>query len=312
MGPVGRRRGGTCWTEEGWLGEGGAWGVRMRHEMLTQRTFFAITCNTVLSQHFVTHVVPPRGGGGGGCVGWGLLGGERVGSVGWRTGGVCWVENGWGLLGGERVGSVGWRTGGVCWVENGWGLLGGERVGSVGWRTCGVCWVENGWGLLGGERVGSVGWRTGGVCWVENGWGLLGGERVGSVGWRTGGVCWVENGWGLLGGEQVGSVGCVLILFLLRSLDKVHHQASSIFCTQDLIGGRYVGVVLASLKQLWMITCSDDVTGGKPLRLASMTTISGCLKAISLSHLSMMLVLTEGGGVVLYSGLVKVGECEQS
>ena len=33
----------------------------MHHEMLTQRTFFAITHNTkgMLSQHFVTHVVPP-------------------------------------------------------------------------------------------------------------------------------------------------------------------------------------------------------------------------------------------------------------
>ena len=33
----------------------------MHHKMLTQRTFFAITRNTkgMLSQHFVTHVVPP-------------------------------------------------------------------------------------------------------------------------------------------------------------------------------------------------------------------------------------------------------------
>lgn len=97
-----------------------------------------------------------------------------------------------------------------------------------------------------------------------------------------------------------------LCLPLHRSQDEVHHRATSIFCTQDLIGGCYVGVVLASLKHLWMITCGNDVTEGKPLRLVSMTTITGCLEAVALSQLSMMLVLAEGEGVVLYSGLVKV------
>lgn len=67
-----------------------------------------------------------------------------------------------------------------------------------------------------------------------------------------------------------------------------------------------MGVVLASLKQLWMITCSDDVTEGKPLKLVSTAMIAGCLEAIPLSHLSMMLVLDEVEGVGLYSGLVKV------
>ena len=39
----------------------------MRHEMLTQRALFCHRANTkrgTLTQHFVTHVVPPLGGGG--------------------------------------------------------------------------------------------------------------------------------------------------------------------------------------------------------------------------------------------------------
>lgn len=68
-----------------------------------------------------------------------------------------------------------------------------------------------------------------------------------------------------------------------------------------------MGVVLASLKQLWMISCSNDITEGKPLQLVSMATIAGCLEAVPLAELSMMLVLDEVGRLDLYSGLLKVG-----
>ncbi len=63
-------------------------------------------------------------------------------------------------------------------------------------------------------------------------------------------------------------------------------------------------MVVTSLNQLWMIHCTDDVTRRKPLQMVSMTTLAGCVGALPLSHLSMMLVLGEGLG--LYSGLTKV------
>jgi hypothetical protein len=74
----------------------------------------------------------------------------------------------------------------------------------------------------------------------------------------------------------------------------------------DLIGCRYVGVVLSSARQLWLITCEEESKERKSLRLVSMATIGGCVEATPLSHLSMMLVLDEVGALVLYSGLVKV------
>lgn len=113
------------------------------------------------------------------------------------------------------------------------------------------------------------------------------------------------------GEEFVGRRVPYSILFLRRSPNKEHHQATSIFCTSDLVGRHYVGVVLASRNQLWMISCSDDVAKGKPQQLVSMATIAGCREAAPLSRLSMMLVLDDMGGLSLYSGLHKVGVKEE-
>lgn len=82
-----------------------------------------------------------------------------------------------------------------------------------------------------------------------------------------------------------------------------HSTANSMFYTRDLLGCGYVGVVISSVNQLWLIRCTKEV---KSLQLVSMETISG-VQAVSMLSLCMMLVLDNAGALLVYSGPVKVG-----
>lgn len=83
------------------------------------------------------------------------------------------------------------------------------------------------------------------------------------------------------------------------------HTPTSLFYTRDLVGVRYVGVVTSTLRQLWLIRCGSQAKAS--FEMVSMETIP-CVDAVSLFHLSMMLVLEESGrSLAVYSGPTKVG-----
>ena len=78
-----------------------------------------------------------------------------------------------------------------------------------------------------------------------------------------------------------------------------HHPATSMFCTRDLIGCDYVGVVHNASNRLWMIQCNGDT-----LQSVTMDTVPGCLAALPLSVRVMIVLDVEG--LILYSGVTKV------
>ena len=91
----------------------------------------------------------------------------------------------------------------------------------------------------------------------------------------------------------------------LISRSKDESQFSRLFCTRDLTGTEYVGVVLPSSNQLWMIR--DEFLKSTSLELGVKEIISGSSVA-SLPQLGVMLVLDHRLGLALYSGLHKVRE----
>lgn len=95
-----------------------------------------------------------------------------------------------------------------------------------------------------------------------------------------------------------------LQLFLFsRSIGGAHNSVTSFFKTVDLIGRRYLALLIPSLSQLQLL--SYDVIKGEPPSFGSLTVIHAG-HVIPLPHLSMMLVLDGDKQMSLYSGLHKV------
>ena len=74
---------------------------------------------------------------------------------------------------------------------------------------------------------------------------------------------------------------------------------TSFFKTVDLIGQRYLAMLIPSLSQLWLL--SYDVIKGEPPSFGALSVLHAT-QVIPLEGLSMMLVLGDDKKTVLYSG----------
>ena len=98
---------------------------------------------------------------------------------------------------------------------------------------------------------------------------------------------------------------CRMILsFPCRPAFGEHHIATSLFHTSDFMGSHYVGVVMPSLNQIWMLI-GDNIVEGQPLSLGDVTVLPG-MQAVPMTTVSMILVLESSERLVVYSGVTKV------
>lgn len=81
------------------------------------------------------------------------------------------------------------------------------------------------------------------------------------------------------------------------------NSATSLFKTVDLIGRRYLALLIPSLSQLWLL--NYDIVKGEPPSFGSVTVIHAT-QAIPLEGSSMILVLGQDKQMSLYSGPHKV------
>lgn len=91
---------------------------------------------------------------------------------------------------------------------------------------------------------------------------------------------------------------------LCRCLDVEQSKASALFCTCDLTGARYMGVVHAPSNQLWIVSDGDFTEGDSPAG-GVVVKVEGT-HVSSFPKLGVMLVLDPQQGLTLYSGSQKV------
>ena len=98
---------------------------------------------------------------------------------------------------------------------------------------------------------------------------------------------------------------CVVMMLILSHFRSfgVHHSVTSLFRTVDLIGRRYLAMLIPSLSQLKLL--SYDVMKGEPPSFGSLAVIEAN-QAIPVQSLSMMLVVGGDKQLTLYSGPHKV------
>ena len=88
-----------------------------------------------------------------------------------------------------------------------------------------------------------------------------------------------------------------------RSSGTAHNSVTLFFKTSDLIGRRYLAMLIPSLSQLNLL--SYDIIEGEPPSFGALTTIH-TTQVVPLHSLSMMLVLGADKQLMLYSGPYKV------
>lgn len=96
---------------------------------------------------------------------------------------------------------------------------------------------------------------------------------------------------------------------ICRPPSEAHHNVSSFFLTQDLVGCSYVCALLPSLAQLWMFEYddNDDICKDTPPLLGHVTVLES-VAAVPLQTLKLLMVLRPGStALTIYSGVMKVG-----
>ena len=82
-----------------------------------------------------------------------------------------------------------------------------------------------------------------------------------------------------------------------------HHTVATLFKTSDLIGNKYLSMLVPSLSQMWLL--GYDVIAGESPSFGELVTLSA-VQAIPMQKHTIMLILQAGGDLVLYSGPIQV------